>query len=83
MQDLSPLPRRPSFVGDRLPRICDTNLDYGEGVNLSCGITFDAVDSVACLECGWRITDRLFMCWPIHRQYCCLKPIVQKRLEAR
>ncbi len=38
-------------MGDRLPRVSDRNLDYDEGMNLSCGITFDAVDSVACLEC--------------------------------
>lgn len=36
---------------DRLPRESDRNLDYDEEVNLSCGITFDAVDSVAYLEC--------------------------------
>ena len=28
------------------------NLDYDEGWNLFCGIAFDAVNSVACLECG-------------------------------
>jgi len=55
MQELTPLPRRPSIVGDRLPRASDKNLDYDEGINLSCGIAnFDAVGSVACLECCWR-----------------------------
>jgi hypothetical protein len=28
------------------------NLDYDGGWNLFCGITFDAVGSVACLECS-------------------------------
>ncbi|MGI6623012.1 MAG: hypothetical protein GX227_08800 [Clostridiaceae bacterium] len=42
-------------MGDRLPRASDKNLDYDEGINLSCGIAnFDAVGSVACLECCWR-----------------------------
>jgi len=51
MRRLSPLPRRPSLVGDRLPRVSDKNLDYDEGVNLPGGIAFDAAGSVACLEC--------------------------------
>ena len=53
---------------------------YYLGLNLHCGEL--AVCSVACLEWYWRIMDHVSVQkGPLIRNYCRMKPILQKRLE--